>query len=153
MELKELLSRKEESAKYFSKLNMNYLRFQPSDLMTKQQKPEEMNLSELKRHDQIQEKARAGSDQYFNRILFKIFISNGKFGSCSFRVPISANKRRGGLAVQVGINILVTFIYLVFMQISMAFGKNGVLNPMLTAWFADLVFLAGAFVNLPRIRQ
>ena len=55
--------------------------------------------------------------------------------------------------MQVGINILITFIYLVFMQISLAFGKNGVLNPMLTAWFADMVFLAGAIVNLPRVKQ
>ncbi len=70
-----------------------------------------------------------------------------------FGLPISANKRRGGLAVQVGLNILVTFIYLVFMKVSTAFGKNGALDPLLTAWFANLVFLAAALINLPRVRQ
>ena len=45
--VKRTFNRREEGAKYFSKLNLNYLRFKPSDLLTKQQKPEEMNLSEL----------------------------------------------------------------------------------------------------------
>ena len=49
--------------------------------------------------------------------------------------------------MQIGINILVTFIYLVFMKVSQAFGKNGALDPMLTAWFANLVFLAAALIE------
>jgi len=41
-----------------------------------------------------------------------------------FGIPLAATKRRrGGLAVQVGINILVTFIYLVFMKVSQAFER------------------------------
>ena len=145
--------RRIESVKYFSKLNLSYLSFKPSDLTTKQEKPEEMNLSELKSTIKSQEKS--GLDptntqiEYYSRFSFPM----ASLVVVLFGLPISANKRRGGLAVQVGINILVTFIYLVFMQISLAFGKNGVLNPILTAWFADLVFLAGAFVNLPRVRQ
>lgn len=70
-----------------------------------------------------------------------------------FGLPLSANKRRGGLAVQVGINILVTFIYLAFMQISLAFGKNGALSPLLTAWMADIIFLAAALITIPRMQQ
>ena len=144
---------KEESAKYFSKHELNYLKFKPSDLMTKQQKPEEMNLGDLSESIKSQEKA--GLDptntliEYYSRFSFPM----ASLVVVLFGLPLSANKRRGGLAVQVGINILVTFIYLVFMQISLAFGKNGVLNPLITAWFANLVFLAGAFVNLPRMRQ
>jgi lipopolysaccharide export system permease protein len=146
-------NQKSESVKYFSKLNLNYLSFKPSDLAAKQQKPEEMNLSELKNTFKSQEKA--GLDptntliEYYSRFSFPM----ASLVVVLFGLPISANKRRGGIAIQVGINILVTFIYLVFMQISLAFGKNGVLNPILTAWFADLVFLAGAIVNLPRVKQ
>ncbi len=61
-----------------------------------------------------------------------------------FGLPISANRTKKWVAVQVGINILITFIYLVFMKVSQAFGKNGAFDPMLTAWFANLIFLAGA---------
>ncbi len=151
--VKRTFNRREEGAKYFSKLNLDYLRFKPSDLLTKQQKPEEMNLSELGKSIESQEKAGLNATntliEYYSRFSFPM----ASLVVVLFGLPISANKRKGGLAVQVGINILITFIYLVFMQISLAFGKNGVLNPMLTAWFADMVFLAGAFVNLPRVRQ
>jgi lipopolysaccharide export system permease protein len=151
--VKRTFGQKSEDAEYFSKLKLNYLGFKPVDLSTKQQKPEEMNLSELKASIKSQEKA--GLDptntliEYYSRFSFPM----ASLVVVLFGVPISANKRRGGLAVQVGINILVTFIYLVFMKISEAFGKNGALDPILTAWFANLIFLTAALVNLPRVRQ
>lgn len=138
---------------YFTTLNLNYLNFTPSDLSEKQQKPENMNLSQLKKLIKSQE--RAGNDptssliEYYSRFSFPLSSLIVVF----FGLPISANRRRGGLAVQVGINILVTFIYLVFMQISLAFGKNGALSPLLTAWSANLIFLAAALINLPRVKQ
>jgi len=140
-------------AEYFDTLKLADLNFSPSDLLTKQQKPEEMNLSELKNLIRTQENA--GNDptgtliEYYSRFSFPM----ASLVCVIFGLPISANKRRGGLAVQVGINILVTFIYLVFMKVSQAFGKNGALDPLLTAWFANLVFLAAALINLPRVRQ
>ena len=70
-----------------------------------------------------------------------------------FGLPISANKRKGGVASQVGLNILVTFLYLVFMKVSQAFGKNGALNPIITAWFANFIFMIAALINLWRARQ
>lgn len=142
-----------ENAKYFSKLEINYLNFRPKELLSKQQKPEEMNLSELKKSIDSQE--RAGNDatntliEYYSRFSFPM----ASIVVVLFGLPIATNKRKGGLAVQVGINIFITFIYLVFMKISQAFGKNGAMDPLLTAWLANLIFLAGTAFNLPRIRQ
>ncbi len=142
-----------QTAEYFKDMKIDSLNFTPAELLTKQQKPEEMNLTELKKSIETQQ--RAGNDatnsliDYYSRFSFP----TASLIIVLFGLPISANKRRGGLAVQVGINILVTFIYLVFMQISLAFGKNGALNPLLTAWFANLVFLAAAIYNLIYMRQ
>ncbi len=143
----------QQSANYFDTLKITDLNFTPSDLLTKQQKPEEMNISDLRNFIKSQEEA--GNDptgtliEYYSRFSFPM----ASLVCVIFGLPISANKRRGGLAVQVGINILVTFIYLVFMKISQAFGKNGALDPLITAWFANLIFLAAGLVNLPRVRQ
>jgi lipopolysaccharide export system permease protein len=68
-------------------------------------------------------------------------------------MPISANRRHGGLAIQFGISFIFTFLYLVFMKISQAFGKNGLMHPMLTAWLANLIFFATAIINLIRVRK
>jgi lipopolysaccharide export system permease protein len=142
-----------QSASFFPILKINYLNFKPEDLSSKQQKPENMNLSELSKLVETQK--HAGNDptstliEYYSRISFPMASIIVVF----FGLPISANKRRGGLAIQVGVNILVTFIYLVFMQISLAFGKNGALSPLLTAWSANLIFLTAALINLPRVPQ
>ena len=142
-----------QRANYFKEMKIDSLNFTPSELLNKQQKPEEMDLTDLKKSIDTQQ--RAGNDatnasiEYYSRFSFPM----ASLVIVLFGLPISANKRRGGLAVQVGINILVTFIYLVFMKISQAFGKNGALDPLLTAWFANLVFLAAAIFNIVRIKQ
>ncbi len=49
--------------------------------------------------------------------------------------------------------LVITFSYLVFMSISQAFGKNGVMSPILTAWFANTVFFVAAMVNIARAQK
>ncbi len=151
---KRFFSREKETAEYFNRITIPDLNFSPEELASKQQKPEEMNLYELKKF--IAAQIREGTDpkstliEYYSRFSF----STASLIVVLFGIPLAATKRRrGGLAVQVGINILVTFIYLVFMKVSQAFGKNGAIDPMLTSWFANLIFLIAALFNLPRIRQ
>jgi lipopolysaccharide export system permease protein len=142
-----------QTAKYFKVLTISDLHFNAKNLTIKQQQPEEMNITELKKT--IESREKAGTDatnaliEYYSRFSFPM----ASIIVVIFALPISINKRRGGIAVQVGINILITFIYLAFMQISEAFGKNGAMNPFLTAWFANIVFLAGAIFSIPRIKQ
>ncbi len=144
---------KKQDAEYFSEYQIPNLNFLPSDLLQKQTRPSEMNLSELKKLIKTQENA--GNDptstliEYNSRIAFAMT----SVIVVLFGLPISANKRKGGIASQVGLNILVTFLYLVFMKVSQAFGKNGSLNPIITAWIANFVFMIAAAINLWRARQ
>jgi len=39
------------------------------------------------------------------------------------------------------------------MKVSQAFGKNGALNPVITAWFANFLFIIAAAVNLWRAKE
>jgi lipopolysaccharide export system permease protein len=112
-----------------------------------------MNLTEL--NELIKSQESAGNDptstliEYHSRIAFAMT----SVIVVLFGLPISANKRKGGIASQVGLNILVTFVYLVFMKVSQAFGKNGALNPVLTAWLANFLFMIAAAINLWRSKQ
>ncbi|GBD88692.1 lipopolysaccharide export system permease protein LptF [bacterium BMS3Abin03] len=143
---------KTQSAMYFDSLNLAYLDFTPADIAKKQIKMQEMNLGELKELIKSQEKT--GNDptttliEYYSRFAFAVT----SLIVVLFGLPLSATSRKGGLAVQVGISILVTFIYLVFMKVSQAFGKNGALDPLLTAWFANIFFFAAAVVSIIKIR-
>jgi lipopolysaccharide export system permease protein len=138
---------------YFISLDIPNLNFSPSDLLKKQTRPSEMNLTEL--NELIKSQESAGNDptstliEYHSRIAFAMT----SVIVVLFGLPISANKRKGGIASQVGLNILVTFVYLVFMKVSQAFGKNGALNPVLTAWLANFLFMIAAAINLWRSKQ
>jgi lipopolysaccharide export system permease protein len=138
---------------YFTTLDIPNLNFSPSDLLKKQTRPSEMDLTEL--NELIKAQESAGNDptstliEYHSRIAFAMT----SVIVVLFGLPISANKRKGGIASQVGLNILVTFLYLVFMKVSQAFGKNGALNPVLTAWLANFLFMIAAAINLWRSKQ
>jgi lipopolysaccharide export system permease protein len=143
---------KYERTEYFNNKIINNLNFLPDDLSNKQQKISEMNLSELS--ELIYTQKRAGNDPSSTLIDYHSIFA---FAATNlivvlFALPISTNKRKGGLASQIGINILVTFLYLVFTEISQAYGKNGALSPILTAWFSNIIFLIAAIFNLIRAK-
>jgi lipopolysaccharide export system permease protein len=142
-----------QTATYLDSLKIDYINFKPIDITKKQRKTQEMNLDEL--DELILSQERTGNDptstliEYHSRYAFA-FTS---LIIVLFGLPISANKRKGGLAVQIGISILLTFIYLVFMKISQAFGKNGALDPLLTAWFANIFFSIAAIIAIIKLRH
>jgi lipopolysaccharide export system permease protein len=53
--------------------------------------------------------------------------------------------------MQLGISLLVSFVYLIFMKVSQVFGYNGDIPPLLTAWTANIIFLAAAVVVTLRV--
>ncbi len=57
-------------------------------------------------------------------------------------VPLSAKKKRGGLATEIGISLFAGFLFLGLQKTIATFGYNGVVNPMLAAWLPNLLFLA-----------
>jgi len=142
-----------ETVDKFMVKEFQHLNFKPEDVIKKQRKPEEMTLSELKTYSD--EQLRTGNNptaisiEYESRIAFAF----ASIVVVLFGLPISANRRRGGLAIQFGINLLITFTYLVFMKVSQAFGKSGQLNPLTTAWLANFIFLLAALYNIKRAQK
>lgn len=142
-----------ETLKRLDSLELSYLNFHPEDVIKKQSKPDEMNLSDLKNY--ADEQLRSGNDP--TRILIE-YHSRFAFSFASlvvilFGLTINNNNRKGGVALQFGINLGITFIYLVFFKVSEAFGKNGIIDPMLTAWSANILFASLAVLNLLRIQK
>ncbi|MDW8465228.1 MAG: LPS export ABC transporter permease LptG [Chloroherpetonaceae bacterium] len=63
-------------------------------------------------------------------------------------VPLSATKKRSGLALEAGISILIGFIYIGLQQTFATLGYKGEIPPWLAAWFPNLLFLAVGLVLL-----
>lgn len=142
-----------ETIRRVDRITMDTLHFVPVDIIKKEEKPDEMNYFELRRF--IERQQRTGNDVARWQVDFysKVSFPFASFIVVLFGVPFSFGKRRGGLAVQFGISVAVCFIYLMFMKTSQVFGYNGDLQPLLTAWLANLIFLAGGIANIFRVEK
>ena len=129
------------------------LRFTPDDLRKKAEKPDEMDYYTLREF--IANQQRAGQDVSRWQVDFysKVSFPFASVIVVLFGVPFASVKRRGGVGVQLGISLLVCFIYLIFMKVSQVFGYNGDVHPLLTAWLANIIFLAAASWVIVRVQK
>ena len=148
-----MFSGDKETLEQFTMLPAGPLHFNPDDLRKKQEKPDEMSYGSLKQF--IENQRRAGQDvsQWLVDFYSKISYPFAAVIVVLFGVPFASVRRRGGTGVQLGISLLICFIYLIVMKVSQVFGYNGDVNPLLTAWAANLMFLAGAFVVILNVRK
>lgn len=68
-------------------------------------------------------------------------------------MPLASVRRRGGQAVQVGLGLLVAFLYLAVQKLTEPFGYTGELHPMAAAWLPHVLFFVGACVVFIRARK
>ncbi len=65
-------------------------------------------------------------------------------------VSLSSRKVRGGIGVQIGVGILISFTYIMFMQISTTFATNGNVSPLAAVWIPNVFFAIVALILLRR---
>ena len=63
-------------------------------------------------------------------------------------VAVSSRKVRGGIGYHLGLGLSLTFLYILFMQISTVFATFGNLPPLIAVWIPNIIFGIIAFVLL-----
>ena len=124
------------------------------DLILKQQiKPDELTIPEFREF--IDNLKSSGLDtskaevDYYSKISYPF----ANLVTIIFGVSVSSNRRKGGAALQFGISLIVSFFYLGFVKISQVFGYNGDINPVLTAWLANILFFGVSMINFIRLNR
>ena len=142
-----------EQLEQFTTRSAGQLHFDPDDLRKKQEKPDEMDYYTLQKFIRNQENAGQDVARWLVDFYSKISFPFASVIVVLFGVPFASQKRRGGVGVQLGISLLICFIYLIFMKVSQVFGYNGDIDPLLTAWSANILFLGGAVFVMTRVRK
>ena len=138
---------------FFDTLRIGKLSLTPADIEKKQRKPDEMEYGDLKEFIQNQERAGQDVSRWLVDFHSKLSFPFASVIMVLFGVPFASARPRSGLALGFGISTAVTFIYLAFMKVSQVIGYNGDVNPLLTAWLANLIFLAAGIVNMIRVQK
>lgn len=65
-------------------------------------------------------------------------------------VSLSSKKVRGGIGVQLGFGIALSFTYILFMQVSNTFAVNGIMPAFIAVWLPNIIF---SFVAIALLRN
>lgn len=117
-------------------------------------KSRELSYSELRNYIQKIQMSGYDATRYLADLYAKLSYPFLNLIMMLIGIPFALKTgRSGGVALGVGISVIVGFIYGVTFYIFLHFGKSGVLPPSLAAWTPTLLFgLAGIFA-LTSIRQ
>lgn len=140
-----------ERVERFTSLSIGKVNFSPDDIRKKQEKPDEMAYPDLSAFIENQQRAGYDVSRWLVDFYGKIAFPFASVIVVLFGIPFSSVKRRSGVGVEFGIAIAICFLYMIFLKVSQAFGYNGDLNPLLTAWLANIIFLMAGIFTLYRV--
>jgi lipopolysaccharide export system permease protein len=119
-----------------------------------ERKAGEMSYTELRNYIQKIQASGYDSARYLTDLYSKLSYPFLNLIMVLIGIPFALKTgRSGGIALSIGISVMIGFTYGVTYYIFLSFGKSGVLPPLLAAWTPTLLFgLAGIF-TLTSIRQ
>jgi LPS export ABC transporter permease LptG len=136
----------------FHTMRLKALRQSPADLLAEPKAPDEMRYAELGRY--IDALKRSGNDA--NKLMVDQALKLALPVTCLiialFGAPLAVTSPRAGAAVGVAISLGTTVVFLLVTQITKAVGAGGVINPLVAAWFPNVVFLFAGLVLLAKVR-
>jgi lipopolysaccharide export system permease protein len=113
----------------------------PEDFKRRDTEKATMNMFEL--NDFIAEQKLRGETNISSYLIEKhqrIAFPFSAFILTLIGVSISSRKTRGGIGVHIGLGLIISLAYLLFMQISQQFSIKGNLSPALSAWIPNIIF-------------
>ncbi len=126
----------------------------PRDFARTERDVESMTIPEASDHVAALERAGAGNTgrarvQYQSKFAYPfanlILVLLG--------TTIASVRRRGGQAIQIGIGLVLAFLYLTLLKVLEPFGYSGSVSPGVAAWTAHVVFLCATLYYLLRVNK
>ncbi len=142
-----------EKINHYTILDMPELKEKPVDFSRTPKPVEEMNFIELSKF--VKKRLRAGEDVAKENVELNYrfsfpFITLILLLLC---LPISVVLRRGGVAIGLGISIVLAFVYWGFIQSCRAYGYTGIMDPVLSAWLPNIIFTIAGIISILGIRR
>tara|TARA_E500000331_G_C17271251_1_gene719348 strand:- start:1261 stop:2337 length:1077 start_codon:yes stop_codon:yes gene_type:complete len=138
-QIREFLDEKEKLSKG-GKLD-TLINLKPSDFKTRLSKVETMNYFEL--NDYIKEEEIKGTANIvFHKIEMhkRIAFPFASIILTIIGVSVASRKTRGGIGLHLGAGLLISFSYILFMQISTTYATNGNLSAALAVWIPNIIY-------------
>ena len=126
----------------------------PSDFMISISDAEQLTTPQLKKYIDRQKKRGIGNMQPFEIEYHKRYaMVFAAFVLTIIGASLSSRKIKGGMGLNIGIGLLLSFSYILFMQVSSSFSVSGAVSPFVAVWIPNILYTGIAaylYVKAPR---
>ncbi len=124
----------------YQTLEMAQLKERPEDFLKRAKPLEEMNFLEILRF--VAKRSRAGEDVGKEEVELNYRFSYPIITIILLLIalPISVVLRKGGIAIGLGLSIVMAFLFWGLIQSCRAYGVAGLMDPLVAAWFPNVLF-------------
>jgi lipopolysaccharide export system permease protein len=114
----------------------------------------EMSYTELRTYIQQIQSAGYDSTRYLVDLYAKLSYPFLNLIMILIGIPFALKTgRSGGVALSIGISVMIGFAYGVTFYVFLSFGKSGILSPFLSSWIPTILFGLTGIFTLMSIRQ
>ena len=143
----------EEDVRTYPILEMPELKEKPKDFLQRIKQLEELSFLEIYRF--VRKRSRAGEDVAKEEVELNYRFSYPIITIIVLLIclPISVVLKKGGIAIGLGISIVLAFIYWGMIQSCRAYGVASLMNPLVAAWLPNIVFGALGLIFVLKVRR
>ena len=122
------------------------------DIKQLKREPKEMTFDELRNYINLLEQG--GKDvrmqliDYYGKWAFPF----ANIIVVLFGVPFASVRRKGGIAIQIGAAMVVSFAYMIFTKVSQTMSFAYGFDPVLSGWIANIIFLIAGIITIFRTK-
>ncbi|MGB1037520.1 MAG: LptF/LptG family permease [Bacteroidia bacterium] len=121
--------------------------FNPEDFFRKNDDVQMFNLQELDEMIALEEMRGTGNTFFYTTEKYKRFAMPFAMIILSMiGVTVASKKSRGGIGLNLGVGLLISFTFLMVFQFFIAYGSSGALHPLLAVWIPNIIFAGIAFL-------
>ena len=121
--------------------------FNPEDFFRKNDDVQMFNLKELDHMIEMEDMRGTGNTFFYTTEKYKRYSSPFAILILTvIGVSVASKKTRGGIGLNLGIGLLLSFTFLIVMQFFIAYGSSGSLPPLVAVWIPNFIFGAIALV-------
>ena len=120
---------------------------EPRDFLISKNDHETMNTPDLNNYIERQKERGVANIKSFEIEYHKRFaMTAAAFILTIIGMTLSARKVKGGMGINIGIGLVLSFSYILFMTVTSSFAVSGLTSPMLAMWIPNIVYAVIAFV-------
>lgn len=117
--------------------------FEPRDFLISKNDHEMLTTPELTQYVKRQKNRGVSNIESFEVEYHRRFaMTAAAFILTVIGMALSSRKVKGGMGVNIGIGLVLSFSYILFMTVTQAFALSGLTSPMVAMWIPNLIYIA-----------